>query len=61
MAQLIVIIQVLVAKRNSIDALPNQRHNLMFNQILTPGVAKASGKTIEEADGAVGRAEQTGI
>src|SRR5215471_17964148 len=41
MAQVVVVVQVLIAKRNPKHPLPNQSHNLVFDQILLSDIVKA--------------------
>src|SRR6516225_4705352 len=41
MAQLVVVVQVLIAKRNPKHPLPNQSHDLVLDQILLSHIVKA--------------------
>ena len=58
MAELIAIDQVLIAQRQSEDALADQRLDLVLDQLLAARVTKAGGKAIIEPDRPIGRAEQ---
>ena len=50
--------QVLIAQRQSEDALADQRLDLVLDQLLAARVAEAGGKAIDETDRPIGRAEQ---
>jgi len=58
MAELIVIDQVLIAQRQSKDALADQRLDLVLDQLLAARVAEAGREPIDETDRPIGRAEQ---
>ena len=58
MAQLIVIVEVLIAERHSEHALADQRLDLVLDQVLAARVAEAGGEPIDETDRPVGRAKQ---
>ena len=60
MAQLVVIDQVLVAQRDTEDALANQRHHRVLDQFRRAAVGEAAGEAIDQPDRTVGRPEQQG-
>jgi hypothetical protein len=58
MAELIVVDQVFIARRQSEHPLADQRLDLVLDQLLAARVAEAGGEAIDEADRPVGRAKQ---
>ena len=58
MAELIVIVEVLIAERQSEHPLADQGLDLVLDQLLAAGVPKAGGKPIDDTDRPVGRAKQ---
>jgi hypothetical protein len=58
MPQLVVIVEVLVAKRNPKHPLANQRRHRMFHPILAPVIAKTRREPIHQTDRPVGRAQK---
>jgi hypothetical protein len=59
-AQLVVIDQVLIAQRDPEHALPNQRPDLMLDQLRGPAVGKTLGKPLDQSDRPVRRPQQQG-
>ena len=62
-AQFVVVVEILVAKRDPEHPLPDQRHHLVLDQFRTPHVVKARRKPIHQPDRAIRRAQKqrTGI
>ena len=58
-AQLVMVVEVLVAERDAKDPLTDQRPDLMLDQILPPIVMKASRKAPDQPDRSVGRAQSS--
>ena len=58
MTQFVVVVQILIAKRNSKHPLADQRHHLVLNKFRTPHIVKARRKPIHHPDGAIRRAQQ---
>jgi len=58
MAELIVVDQVFIARRQSEHALADQRLDLVLDQLLAAHIVEAGGEAIDEADRPVGRAKQ---
>jgi Zinc-binding dehydrogenase len=63
MTQLIVIIEILIAERDSKYPLANQSHDLVFNEVWTPQIVKAASESLHHADRSIRRTQQqrTGI
>jgi hypothetical protein len=63
MTELVVVDEVLMAKRNAQHTLADQGGDLMLNALRRPRITEAGGEAPHQADGAVGGAEQqrTGI
>jgi hypothetical protein len=62
-AQLVVVVEILVAERDSKHPLPHQRHQLVLDPLRTPHVVEARRKPIRQPDRAIGRSkkQRTGI
>jgi hypothetical protein len=58
MAQLVMVVQILIAQRNPEHALGNQRLHPMLDQISTAAIGKAARKAIQQADRPIGRPQQ---
>ena len=58
MAQLIVIVQILIAKRNAMDALREQRFDAMLDPVLPPAICEAGRRLPGQTDGAIGFTQQ---
>ncbi len=57
-AQLVVVVEILIAKRNPEHPLADQRHHLVLDQFRAPHVVKARGQSIHHPDRAIRRAQQ---
>ena len=57
-AQVIVVVEILVAQRNSEHPLPDQCHHLMLDPLRTPLVVKTPRKPIEQTDRTIRRPQQ---
>lgn len=57
-AQLVVVVQILIAKRDPEDPLANQRAHLMLNQVLTAMIGEAAGKTAQQPNRPIGRSQK---
>ena len=57
-AQVVVVVEILIAKRDPEHPLRHQGHDFMLNQMLTPHVVKAPGKPVHHPDRPIRRAEQ---
>src|SRR6516164_1402500 len=57
-AQIVVVDQILVAKRDAEHTLSHQRRNLMLDQLLTPCVIEASRKPRHQSDRSIGLSQQ---
>ena len=57
-AQLVVVVQILVAERDPEHPLADQRRHLVLDQVGAPLVVKARGKPIHHPDGPIRRAQQ---
>jgi len=57
-AQLVVIDQILIAQRNSKDALPDQRFDLVLDQLRRPAVGETRGKPLDQPDRPIRRPQQ---
>ena len=57
-AQLVVVVEILVAKRDPEHPLADQRRHLVLDQLRAPHVVKARRKPIHHPDRAIGRAQQ---
>jgi hypothetical protein len=57
-SQLVVVVEVFIAKRDAKDPLPDQRANRMFDQVLTAMIAKAICKTTHQTNRPIGRAQK---
>ena len=57
-AQLVVVVEILIAKRNPKYPLAHQGHDLMLDQILPPHVVKARRKPSRHSDHTIRRAQQ---
>jgi hypothetical protein len=57
-AQLVVVVDVLVAKRQPEHALPDQRRHKVLHQLRAAMIAEAAGKAINQFDRSIRRAEQ---
>ena len=58
MAQLVVVVQVLVAQRDPEHPLAHQRRDLMLDQILDAAVVKARGKPIHQLERTIRRPQK---
>jgi hypothetical protein len=58
MAQLVVVVEILIAKRNPEHPLADQRRDLVLDQVGAPLVVKARGKPIHHPDGPIRRAQK---
>ena len=58
MAQLVVVVEILIAKRNPEHPLADQRHYLVLDQLRAPHVVKARGQSIHHPDRTIRRAQQ---
>ena len=58
MAQLVVVVEILVAERDPEYALTHQRPNFMFDQIRTPVIREAAGEPINQLYRAVRGTQQ---
>ena len=58
MAQVIVVVQVLIAKRNAMDALREQCFDAMLDPVLPPAICEAGRRLAGQTDGAIGFAQQ---
>ena len=58
MAQLVVVVQVLVAERDADDALHHQRLDTVLDQSGIAAVGEAGGEALDQPDRPVGRAQQ---
>jgi hypothetical protein len=56
--QVIVIIEILIAKRDAKDPLPDERCDRMFNELRAPLVVKAARKSIYQPHRSIRRSEQ---
>src|SRR6202022_2188157 len=59
MAQLVVVVEVLVAERNSEHPLAYQRDDLMLDQLLAPRVVKTGGEPIHLPDRTIRRSNRS--
>ena len=57
-AQFVMIVEVLIAERDPEHPLPDQRHHLMFDQVLASHIVKAGRKPIHHPDRPIGRSQQ---
>jgi hypothetical protein len=57
-AQVIVVVQVLIAQRDADDALHHHRLDLVLYQFRCARVGKAGGETLAQSDGPIGLAQQ---
>ena len=60
MAQVVMVVQVLIAKCDTDDALHHQGLDLVFNQFCRPCIGEARGKPLGQPGRSVGLAEQQG-
>ena len=58
MAQLVVVVEVLIAERNREHPLTHQRHDLVLDQLRAPLVVKARRKPIHHSDRTIRRSQQ---
>ena len=58
MAQMIVVIEVLIAQRNAMDALPDQGRYRVLDQFRPPSIGKASRKAIDEPQHSISLPQQ---
>ena len=58
MAQLVVVVEILIAKCNPEHPLADQRHHLVLNQFWAPHVVKARGQSIHHPDRAIRHAQR---
>jgi hypothetical protein len=57
-AQLIVVVEVLIAERDPEHSLAHQRHHLVLDQILTPHIVKARRKPLRQPDRMIRRSKK---
>jgi hypothetical protein len=57
-ARLVVVVEILIAKRNPEHPLADQRHHLVLDQFRAPHVVKARGQSIHHPDRAIRCAQQ---
>ena len=58
MAQLVVVDQILVTQRDAEHTLPNQRRNLMLDQVLATSVMEATRKPRHQSDRSIGPSQK---
>ena len=56
--QFVMVVQILIAKRDPEHPLTDQRHHLVLNEFRTPHVVKAQRKPVHHPDGAICRAQK---
>jgi len=56
--QVIVIVEILIAKRDAKDPLSHKRCDRMFDELRAPLVVKAARKSIYQSDRSIRRSEQ---
>jgi hypothetical protein len=58
MAKFVVVVQILVAKRNAMDALSNQRLDAVLDRVLSAVICEAGRRQPCQTNGAIGLAQQ---
>jgi hypothetical protein len=58
MAQMVVVVEILIAQRDAEHALAHERCNPMLDQISTAPIIKAVSKATNQIDGPVGGSQQ---